>query len=149
MNKLKSPLLIVANGEFPSHSIPLEILTKANSIIACDGAADILLDRGYIPDIIIGDLDSISDDNKHKYKDNVIEIQDQSQNDFRKALNYARERNIFDISIIGALITTIIQAILVSLYSIQGAAVAAIISFSPNILSLFIYTKDVIDIENS
>ena len=102
MNKLKSPLLIVANGEFPSHSIPLEILTKANSIIACDGAADILLDRGYIPDIIIGDLDSISDDNKHKYKDNVIEIQDQSQNDFRKALNYAREQNISNISIIGA-----------------------------------------------
>ena len=102
MNKLKSPLLIVANGEFPSHSIPLETLVKANSIIACDGAADTLLDRGYIPDIIIGDLDSISDDNKNKYKDNVIEIQDQSQNDFRKALNYAREQNISNISIIGA-----------------------------------------------
>jgi len=102
MNKLKNPLLIVANGEFPSHSIPLEILVKANSIIACDGAADTLLDRGYIPDIIIGDLDSISDDNKNKYKDNVIEIQDQYQNDFRKALNYVREQDISNISIIGA-----------------------------------------------
>ena len=102
MNKLKNPLLIVANGEFPSHTTPLKILNKANSILACDGAADTLIDKGYTPDIIIGDLDSVSDDNKNKYKDNVIEIQDQSQNDFRKALNYAREWNILDISIIGA-----------------------------------------------
>ena len=102
MNKLKNPLLIVANGEFPSHSIPLEILTKANCILACDGAADTLLDRGYIPDIILGDLDSLSHVTKEKYNNCIIEIQDQSQNDFRKALNYAREQNLSDISIIGA-----------------------------------------------
>ncbi len=102
MNKLKNPLVIVANGEFPSHSIPLEILVKANSIIACDGAADVLIDKGYIPDAIIGDLDSISDINKEKYKNNIIEIQDQSENDLRKALNYATEHNIDNISIIGA-----------------------------------------------
>ena len=32
MNKLKNPLVIVANGEFPSHPIPLEKLDKAISI---------------------------------------------------------------------------------------------------------------------
>ena len=42
MNKLKNPLLIVANGEFPSHTTPLKILNNANSILACDGAADTL-----------------------------------------------------------------------------------------------------------
>ena len=26
MNKLKNPLIIVANGEFPTHEAPLEIL---------------------------------------------------------------------------------------------------------------------------
>ena len=102
MNKLKSPLLIIANGEFPSHSIPLEILTKANCIVACDGAADTLLDKGYIPDIILGDLDSISEDSKKKFENSIIEIYDQSQNDLRKAFNYAIEHNIHDISIIGA-----------------------------------------------
>ena len=102
MNKLKSPLLIIANGEFPSHSIPLEILTKANCIVACDGAADTLLDKGYIPDIILGDLDSISEDTKKKFENSIIEIHDQSQNDLRKAFNYAIEHNIHDISIIGA-----------------------------------------------
>ena len=102
MNKLKNPLLIVANGEFPSHTAPLKILNKANSILACDGAADTLIDKGYIPDIILGDLDSISEYTKEKYKEIVIEMQDQSQNDLRKALKYARERNISDISVIGS-----------------------------------------------
>jgi len=102
MNKLKKPLVIVANGEFPSHSIPLEILINANCVLACDGAADTLLNKGYAPDVILGDLDSLSDDTKEKYKDHTIEMQDQSQNDLRKALIYARKQNISDISIIGA-----------------------------------------------
>ena len=102
MNKLKKPLVIVANGEFPSHSVPLKILINANCVLACDGAADTLLNEGYAPDVILGDLDSLSDDTKEKYKGIVIEMQDQSQNDLRKALNYAREQNISDISIIGS-----------------------------------------------
>ena len=68
MNKLKSPLIIVANGDFPVHQIPLEILKSAKSILACDGAANTLIDKGFIPDIIIGDLDSISDNIKTEYK---------------------------------------------------------------------------------
>ena len=59
MNKLKNPLVIVSNGDFPTHSIPLEILKEAKSILACDGAADKLANNGYTPNIIIGDLDSI------------------------------------------------------------------------------------------
>ena len=69
MNKLKNPLVIVANGEFPSHSTPLEKLNNCQSIIACDGAADILIKKGYTPDVIIGDLDSISSLNKKKFID--------------------------------------------------------------------------------
>ena len=38
MKKLKNPLVIIANGEFPTHSTPLEKLINAQSIIACDGA---------------------------------------------------------------------------------------------------------------
>ena len=43
MNKLKNPLVIVANGEFPTHSIPLRILNEATSMLACDGAANTLI----------------------------------------------------------------------------------------------------------
>jgi len=102
MNKLKNPLVIVANGEFPSHKIPLGILKKSSSILACDGAADTLLNQGYTPDVILGDLDSLSDKNKIEHTDTIIEAPDQSQNDLRKAINYAKDHNIDDIIIIGA-----------------------------------------------
>ena len=102
MNKLKNPLVIIANGEFPNHKIPLDILKKATSILACDGAADTLIKKGYTPDVILGDLDSLSDENTIKYMDHIVEAPDQSQNDLRKALNYAKKNNITDITIIGA-----------------------------------------------
>ena len=102
MNKLKNPLIIIANGEFPTHSIPLPILDKATSILACDGAANTLIEKRCIPDIIIGDLDSLSDKNREEYKNRIILKDDQSQNDLRKAINYAIHHNINTISILGA-----------------------------------------------
>ena len=102
MNKLKNPLVIVADGEFPTHLIPLSKLQESASILACDGAANTLIDQGIIPDIIIGDLDSLSNENKLKYKDRIIEIADQSQNDLRKAINYAKKNNIDNIFILAA-----------------------------------------------
>jgi len=102
MNKINKPLVIVANGKFPENPIPLEILNNAKYIIACDGATDKLLKNGYSPDIIIGDLDSISASNKEKYKDIILEISNQSENDLRKAINLSEQNNINKLSIIGA-----------------------------------------------
>tara|TARA_B100001142_G_C14348529_1_gene661002 strand:+ start:8343 stop:8969 length:627 start_codon:yes stop_codon:yes gene_type:complete len=102
MNKINKPLVIVANGEFPENPIPLDILNNANHIIACDGAADKLMKNGYNPNIIIGDLDSISSLNKEKCKDITVRVLNQSENDLRKAINYAQENNINKLSIIGA-----------------------------------------------
>jgi len=100
--KINKSAIIVANGNFPTHSVPLNILEQSKLIIACDGAADTLIYKGISPDIIIGDLDSISQDNKIKYSDSIIKNEDQSQNDLRKAIYYAKNNNIKDISIIGA-----------------------------------------------
>jgi len=102
MNKINKPLVIVANGEFPKNRIPLEILNNAKHIIACDGAADKLIKNGYNPNIIIGDLDSISSLYKEKYRDIILKVSSQSENDLRKAVNYAEENNINKLSIIGA-----------------------------------------------
>jgi len=102
MNTLKNPLLIVANGDFPKHIISLKILKEAKSILACDGAADKLINNGYTPNIIIGDLDSISNKTKIKFSERLIEVNNQTENDLRKAINYAVKHSITDISIIGA-----------------------------------------------
>jgi len=102
MNKLKNPLVIVANGEFPTHHTPLEKIKEATSILACDGAADTLIENGYTPNLIIGDLDSISEDKKKKFKNIIIENNNQSNNDLRKAIDYAGENDINNISILAA-----------------------------------------------
>ena len=102
MNKLKNPLVIVANGKFPTHHTPLEKIKKATSILACDGATDTLIANGYNPNMIIGDLDSISEDKKKQFKDIIIEDKNQSNNDLRKAINYAKGSNINNISILAA-----------------------------------------------
>ena len=102
MIKLKKPLVIVANGDFPVHPKPINILNKAKSILACDGATDTLINNGYTPSAIIGDIDSISRQNKKTYNNKLIIEKDQHQNDLRKAINYAIKQNINNISIIGS-----------------------------------------------
>ena len=44
--KLIYDAVIVANGQYPSHKIPLNILHRAKHLIACDGAIASLLLEG-------------------------------------------------------------------------------------------------------
>ena len=53
---VKDPVVILANGNYPTHPIPVKKLHKAGCIICCDGAAGQLTDKGLEPSIIIGDL---------------------------------------------------------------------------------------------
>ncbi len=50
--------VILANGEYPSHPLPLQMLEEAKFVVCCDGAANEYISRGHTPDIIIGDGDS-------------------------------------------------------------------------------------------
>ena len=102
MIKINKPLVIVANGEFPKNPIGLNLLKKAKFIICCDGAADKLVKKGYSPNLIIGDFDSISDLISKQYKDISLKVLDQSKNDLRKAIDYSIKNNINELSIIGA-----------------------------------------------
>ena len=52
--------VILANGEFPTHSYPLKLIKNAKSIICTDGSADKLIKIGYKANIIIGDMDSLA-----------------------------------------------------------------------------------------
>jgi len=102
MKELKNPLIIVANGEFPKHSIPLDKLKLAKTIIACDGASDTLLNNNYSFDLIIGDLDSISKKTLNLFQSKIIKDSNQANNDLRKAIEHAESKGIKSISIIGA-----------------------------------------------
>ena len=85
--------VILANGNFPKHKKPLKILKEAETIICCDGAINKLDELNIIPNQIIGDMDSITKKLKDKYRDQLIEIQSQNENDLRKAINWLENNN--------------------------------------------------------
>jgi len=94
--------VILANGAFPKHKIPLEFLSNAEQIVCCDGAAQNLLNSGFKPDYIIGDLDSVSNEIKNKYASIIVHFAEQETNDLTKAVNFCLENNRTEITILGA-----------------------------------------------
>jgi len=93
---------IVADGIFPSHSIPLSYLKNADRIICCDGSAENLSKAGYKPEAIVGDMDSLSEKLTRRFKDRLFRNDDQDTNDLTKAVNWCSERGYSDIVIVGA-----------------------------------------------
>lgn len=93
---------ILANGLFPQDKQIIDILRKSERLICCDGAIAKLLNVCIEPDIIIGDLDSISSKLKDKYSDILIQIPDENTNDLTKAVNYCIEMGVSSITIVGA-----------------------------------------------
>lgn len=98
---LPSSAVIIANGRYPHHHIPLSEIENAQYIVCCDGAANSFIENGNIPDAIVGDLDSISEENKQKYTDILHLITEQDNNDLTKAVKFCIEKGINDITIVG------------------------------------------------
>ena len=94
--------IILANGDFPKHPIPLQLLYEAEEIICCDGAAQTLLNAGLEPDFIIGDLDSVSEELKKRFASILIHQAEQETNDLTKAVQFCVDSKRTDITILGA-----------------------------------------------
>lgn len=94
--------VILANGEYPSHELPLKLLKEAEFVVCCDGAANEYISRGHTPDVIIGDGDSLSPENKIRFSGIVHHIADQETNDQTKAVRFLQEKGFRRIAILGA-----------------------------------------------
>ncbi|MDD4920912.1 MAG: thiamine diphosphokinase [Bacteroidales bacterium] len=94
--------IILADGAFPKNDKLLSILRGADRIICCDGAAEKLLDFGCEPDAIVGDMDSLSDELKRRFRDRIYPSSDQETNDLTKAVEYCLMQNYRQIAILGA-----------------------------------------------
>lgn len=94
--------VILADGTFPTHPKSLAMLENANFIIACDGAADKLLEQKIKPNLIIGDLDSVSQATIEKYSDIVLRVRRQDNTDLMKAIDWCLEHKHTDVIVLGA-----------------------------------------------
>lgn len=94
--------VILADGRFPEHEIPLRYLTKAERIVCCDGAVKALIRSGLQPFAIVGDCDSLTPDIIGKYQEIIFRIDEQETNDLTKSVNWCLERGYNDLIILGA-----------------------------------------------
>ena len=102
MKNFEFDAVIVANGEFPQAEVPLQILHEAPFVVCCDGGADSYIAHGRTPNLIIGDGDSLSEENRAKYAHLIHHITEQETNDQTKAVGYLMEKGYKHIAILGA-----------------------------------------------
>ena len=92
-------VVVLANGDFPIHAVPLSLLENATHIVACDGAIAHLAAHEYQADIIaIGDGDSVPEG----LRDRLIQVDEQEDNDLTKATRYCLKQGWRRIAYVGA-----------------------------------------------
>lgn len=94
--------VILANGKFPKNNKLINIIKEANYLAVCDGAILNIDKLDIKPNIIIGDLDSIPNSLKLKYKNEIIHIAEQNSNDLSKAFYHCLSLGFNDFIILGA-----------------------------------------------
>jgi thiamine pyrophosphokinase len=100
-------IVIFANGELPNLEAARALLQADDYLIAADGGANHLLKMGILPEIVIGDLDSIDEDTLFDLTSADVDIkqysEDKDETDIELALRYAVELRPSAILIVGAL----------------------------------------------
>ena len=93
--------VILANGDFPTAEIPLRLLREAPFLCCCDGAAETALARGFQPDAIVGDGDSLSSTLKSRYASIIHTESEQDDNDLTKATRFCKAKGFRRIAYLG------------------------------------------------
>lgn len=104
-------VVIICDGLFPKTEFPRYLIRTADHIICCDGAlrkflrnSKSIFGEEKVPDLVIGDMDSLSESLKKKYGELIVKVDEQENNDQTKAFKWAIENisGIGHIYIIGA-----------------------------------------------
>ena len=94
--------LIICNGEPPSRALSRRVARESALVIAADGGANIARRHGIKPDIIIGDLDSVSRSTLRFFSTStILYVSRQDNTDLEKALDLLAARKIREAIIIG------------------------------------------------
>lgn len=94
--------VILAAGTFPKTSHALAHLAQADFIACCDGATHACLAAGYEPQLIVGDGDSLGEEQKARFADRFVHTLDQEHNDLTKTFRHCLALGHRDITILGA-----------------------------------------------
>lgn len=97
-------VIIICDGQFPKTEYPRYLIRTADYIICCDGAlkkfirySPAIFGEERLPDLVIGDMDTLSESLQKKHADIIIKENEQDHNDQTKAVRWALN-NISDIA---------------------------------------------------
>lgn len=96
--------IILANGKPPKKSVVTFFRKKGfEKLICADGGANSALKMNLVPDVIVGDLDSISEEVLKEFKSSskIIRLKRQNDTDVEKCLKYAIKDNFDEALLVG------------------------------------------------
>ncbi len=100
-------LIIFANGFVPDLEAARCLIQPGDIVYAADGGTRNALALGLVPSVVIGDLDSLTPDDRKELDARGVEIQqsppDKNETDLELALRYAIQTGQREILIVGAL----------------------------------------------
>ena len=87
-------VIVLANGEWDSEWGRSELSPNLKDMIICaDGGADLAISSGVMPDVLIGDLDSITMENLDRCRESGVKIEkfpsQKDETDLELAIKYA------------------------------------------------------------
>lgn len=95
------PVTLVGGGALGAGDLE-QALDHASVLVAADGGASYALAAGVLPDLVVGDLDSLSREDRTKIPDErVVEILEQDSTDFDKALRSIQSPLVLAIGFLG------------------------------------------------
>ncbi len=102
MGKRHKKFLLVANGEVDEELLKLVNHKEFDQIVAADGGAKKLLQFGVVPHVVVGDLDSLSQQDFEKLATaQILHRPSQELNDLEKALIYCLEQRVEHVVLLG------------------------------------------------
>jgi thiamine pyrophosphokinase len=100
-------VIIFVNGRIPHLDRVRELIRPSDMIVAADGGTRHALALGLVPSLVIGDLDSLNDEDRHRLEAAQTEIRqfprEKDETDFELALNHAVSAGYTEILVVAAL----------------------------------------------
>ncbi len=94
---------VIANGDLPGAAVARRLARDADVIICADGGARHAARLGIRPDVIIGDMDSLSAAHRRRFRDvRILRVRDQESTDLEKALRHCVALGIRSVVVVAA-----------------------------------------------
>jgi len=93
--------VVISNGNIEDKAFYDEYLKTASFVICCDGGANVAYKYGFLPDLILGDFDSVDKDVLEYFRNKNVEIlefpREKDKTDTQIAVEYLAERGFDEI----------------------------------------------------